>query len=239
MGIALLRMGILTWIAVAHGQQTLINLPSPDVTPRKKLFLLHETQARPWSPEPYWATSNFIVYGLSSNVELGITLYELGVPKQEFSAVAMGYKWSQPLFRGPLSRWNLRTVLGQMLTFSLHGHGKGLWTYLMGSLQVPMTKTRLSAGVTFGPRALFGGDNPSGPLGVNTIAFIGSAEQPVTEWLDVVVEWFSGEGHEFAYATPGLVIHVGNWTFVVGYKFANSEEEEHTESLIVEVGTLL
>lgn len=225
--------------AIIYAQQTLINLPSADITPRKRLFVLHETQARLWDPHPYWATSNFLVYGLSSTVELGATLYEVGFPMPEFSTLAMGYKWSQPILRKSLPRWHLRTVLGQMITFSLRGHGKGLWTYSMGSVQIPDFKTRIAAGITFGPRALFGGEAPAELLGINTVAFIGSAEQPVTDWLDLVVEWFSGEGHEFAYLIPGVVLHAGDWTFVLGYKIANSEEEEETESLVMEVGLTL
>ncbi|MCX7607396.1 MAG: hypothetical protein N2170_09070 [Bacteroidia bacterium] len=232
------------WLSVILGigifplqaQQTLINLPSVELTPAGRLFVLHETQLRFWRPDPYWVTSHFLVYGLSSKFELGVTLYDWGFPVQTHSAIAMGYKHTQAILLRGGEVWEPKYTVGQMLILSGTGKGAGLWSYLMGSFRLPEIQARITIGATFTPNALFGGTEEEDFFGTHPIPLIASVELPIIDELDVVVEWFSGDDHEFAYLTPGFVYHKGSWVFVLSYKIANNEEERDANSFVLEAG---
>ncbi|MCS7161954.1 MAG: hypothetical protein NZ958_01315 [Bacteroidia bacterium] len=222
-------------------QQTLINLPSVEVTPRKRFFILHETQLRFWRPAPYWVTSHFFVYGLSRDIEVGITFYDFGFPAQHYSTIATGYKFSRLLFtRSSLGKLEFRWTLGQMVTTSVTAKGVGVWTYSMLSARLPLLRTRLSAGGSAGPRPLFGEpEERLGFLNLSTIDFVASLEQPLTKDWQFVVEWFSGNRHEFAYVVVGFIFQKGDFTSVIAYKIANNPALWDTNGFVLEAGTFL
>jgi hypothetical protein len=62
-------------------QQAIVNLPSADITPKGKHFIMHETQWRPWNPGRYWYATNFYCYGIGKNTELAVTTYNSGTPQ--------------------------------------------------------------------------------------------------------------------------------------------------------------
>ncbi|MDW8135069.1 MAG: hypothetical protein RMJ66_08405, partial [Bacteroidia bacterium] len=219
---------------IAWAQQTLINLPSVEITHAKRIFVLHESQIRFWKPKPHWVTTHFLVYGLSRKVELGVTLHDIGIPQQPYRSLAIGYKLTEDLFERELSELELKWTLGQMLIVSLSSERPGLWTYALGSMRIPYLRTRLAAGVNVGPPALFGETGRKYPLGMSTIDFIGSIEQPIGEHINFIVEWFSSRHHEFASLIPGLIVNWEDWTFVLGCRIPNDTEEGI--SLVTEVG---
>lgn len=222
--------------ALLQAQQTIVNLPSADQTPEGRLFFLHESQVRAWDPQPYWATTNFLVYGLTGSIELCLTQYQLGVPRQPYGAVAAGYKGTRQFLRRVAPQWELKLTGGQMFALSTTGKGFGVWSYAIGSFVLPYLHTRLAGGISLGPRVIFGTLDGTHWLGVSTVHFIGSVEQPVTKSLKLVAEWFSGQNHEFAYFVPGINYHVEDWIFVLAYKIANDEDSHYSNGLIIEVG---
>lgn len=230
-------MGITYWIfwgSIALAQQTLVNLPSVEITEPKRIFVLHESQTRFWRPKPHWVTTHFFVYGLSRKVELGVTLHDIGIPQQAYRSLAIGYKRTEGIFEKELPELELKWTLGQMLIISLSDQLPGLWSYALGSLRIPYLRTRLAAGVNAGPPALFGKTGYKYPLGLSTIDFIGSIEQPIGDHINLIVEWFSGRHHEFASLIPGLIVNWEDWTFVLGCRIPNDIEEGI--SLVTEVG---
>jgi 2',3'-cyclic-nucleotide 2'-phosphodiesterase (5'-nucleotidase family) len=56
-------------------QQAIINLPSADITPKNKLFVMNESFVKMWGTDGHWSSTNFITYGLNENWELAITNY--------------------------------------------------------------------------------------------------------------------------------------------------------------------
>ena len=213
--------------APARAQQTIINVPSVDQTPKGRVFFLHETQARDWSGESYWQTTHFLTYGLTKRFEAALTVYNVGSPFKRYAAVGVGWKTAQPLDFLPAGarRWEPVVGAGQMIPLSLRGRGAGLWSYAQGSVRLPGLGTRLMAGVSNGPPNLFG---------THTTHLISSYEQPLhalghriggpvghaVEHMSLLGEWWSGR-HEFAEFVPGVNYHTKSIVVILGYKLGN------------------
>ena len=225
----------------AHAQQTIINVPSLDQTPRGRVFVLHESQVRDWDGEAFWQTTHFVTYGLTARVELAVTAYNLGTPLKRYAAVGVGWKTAQPLDFLPAGarRWTPMVGAGQMLPLSLRGRGAGLWSYAQGSVRVPGLGTRLMAGASHGPANLFGS---------HTTHLITSYEQPLkavgqrlggrvgdfVSHTALLGEWWSGR-HEFAEFVPGVNWHGKTMVVILGYKFQN-RPGTRGDGVIVEIG---
>lgn len=218
-------------------QQTIVNLPSADQTKKGHLFVLHETQVRPWEPEGYWRSTNFITYGITDWLELCTTFYNIDLlgKNKPYTAIGFGYKMAHQLFEQQASEWEIKWTWGQMLTTSLDGLGTGLWTYTHFSTRLPHLHTRIAAGVSMGSRQVFGGQSEAFLSGEH-INFIGSIEQPLTKDFGLVVEWFSGN-HEMADLVPGVIYHnkETELVFILGYKIGNYGGGS-TNGIIFEIG---
>ncbi|OYT73206.1 MAG: hypothetical protein CFK52_02785 [Chloracidobacterium sp. CP2_5A] len=197
----------------AQAQQAIVNLPSADITPKGRHFLMHETQWRPQNPGRYWYATNFYCYGIGKNTELALTTYNSGTPQAPNENIGVGFKTAVPLFQKKSSQLEVKLTFGQMLTYNLRGAGLGGFTYSHGSLVLPKTHTRLTAGVSFGTRNLFK---------KNTVHPIAAVEQPIIKHrLYLLGEWFYGK-HDFGFFTPGVLYHPAkDHIIVVAYKIPN------------------
>lgn len=194
---------------------------------------MHETQARAWGPKPFWNTTHFFTYGLADEVELAVTLFNVGVPVLADASLAVGYK-------GNLSLPYLQEVEGKLTTglmavVSLTGQGVGAWGYALVSGRLPLLQTRLAAGVSSGPRQLF--LTPS-----DTVSVVGSIEQPVPFTggrVNLVAEWFSGD-HDLANLIVGATLHpTHHLVFVLGYKVPTAASPRFRvgkQAVVAEVG---
>ncbi|MBY0491408.1 MAG: hypothetical protein K2R93_16310 [Gemmatimonadaceae bacterium] len=223
--------------ARAQAQQTIINAPSTDQTERGRWFALHESQARNWGGERFWQTTHFLTYGVTAKVEAAVTAYNLGTPLKRFSAVGLGWKTAQPVpgVGTHLEAWEPRIGAGQMVVLPLRGERVGLWSYAHGSVRVPSARTRVTAGISNGPPALFG---------KATAHFVGSVEQPLAplpgaaghrlHHVTLLAEWWSGR-HEFADLVTGLSHHRHGTVLIAGYKFGNLPGTRG-DGLVIEIG---
>jgi hypothetical protein len=78
-----------------QAQQAIVNMPSADITPAGKHFVMHETQMRSWNPGRYWYGTNFYCYGVGRDTELTVTNWNTGNhgspgPSTDFRAEAFG-----------------------------------------------------------------------------------------------------------------------------------------------------
>ena len=79
---------------------------------------------------------------------------------------------------------------------------------------MPKLNTRLTAGVSYGTKQIFGYD---------TLAFIAGVEQPVTKKLTIIADWYSGNEHYLGLLIPGFSYKLPkNTTIYVGYQIPNS-----------------
>lgn len=191
-------------------QQAIINLPSADITPEGKHFLMNESFIDPG----VWNSVNFYTYGVTEGTEFAVTLYDLGKPARDSLAAAIGYKSQFDLAADNQVFRDLKVTHGLMLPVNLRGQGVGVsgYAHLSGRLQA--TDTRLTAGIAAGTSQLFG--RP-------TVCAIVGIEQPLTSEVQLIAEWYSGN-HEFANLITGVVYHNHEHDFVIvaGYKFPNN-----------------
>lgn len=184
----------------AYAQQTIFSVPSADITPTKNVFVLHESQFRPWNPDGYWIGTNYTSVGVGHNTEIDLTLFNVSSPLSHNIVLGTGFKSSLPLPSKKLVDHEVKLTIGSMLPVSLQGEGVGNWSYAHMSGRLPKLKTRLSAGVNFGTKQLFGR---------NTVGFIGGIEQPVTKKLSIIGDWYSGT-HSYGFFIPGISYSITN-----------------------------
>lgn len=214
------------WLALAPlgAQQTVINAPSVDQTPRGKVFALHESQLRAWGDTSFWQTTHFVTYGVTQHLELAVTAYNIGTPLKRVATLGVGWKGAVgiPGLASRAPRWEPRVGAGQMVALPLRGERVGVWSYLHSSVRLPVLRTRLTGGIS---------DGPPGMFGTATTHFVGSFEQPLAALpgalghalhdVTLLGEWWSGQ-HEFADFVPGFNWHRGKSVVIVGYKFTNA-----------------
>ena len=220
---------VLTLAGEVRAQQAIINMPSADITPRGQIFLMHETQVRSWEPGRYWYGTNFLTYGAGKNTELALTTYNHGGPQTPNAAVGVGFKTGIPLFRQSLAEREVQLTVGNMMILSTTGRGVGTFIYGHGSLRLPGSGTRVTAGISGGTDELFKRD---------TIHFIGALEHKLNKRWMLTAEWFSGR-HDFGFLTPGVLFHpTPDTVFVVGYKIPNHQSNGKS-GFVVEFGIFL
>lgn len=252
--VAALVLALSLVVRPALAQQTIINVPSVDQTPKGRWFFLHESQVRAWDlnaakgRDNYWLTTNFLTYGLTKHVELALTTYNIGTPAKVNSAIGLGWKtaFGIPGFATRHPRWEPKIGFGQMVPVSIRSDRMldsagipdriGLWSYAQASVRLPGPQTRLMLGVSNGARNLF--KKP-------TTHAIASWEQPLKvlpgalgrtlEHVNFLGEWWSGS-HDFADFVPGLNYHNHDLVVIVGYKIPNAKQGAG-HGLIFEIGT--
>lgn len=202
------------WGGAASAQQAIVNLPSADITPQGRHFLMHETQARPQNPGRNWYGTNFYAYGVGKNTELAVTMYNFGTPRAANEAVGVGFKTAVPLFENRLPKLELKWTFGQMTIFNTRAQGVGVFGYTHGSVVLPKVKTRITGGVSAGTVELFKR---------NTVHPVAGWEQPIIPHkLYFIGEWFAGR-HDFGFVSNGVLWHPKkDHVIVLAYKIPNT-----------------
>lgn len=208
-----------------HAQQAIVNLPSADITPKGKNFLMHETQATPWGSARAWSGTNFYSYGVGRSTELAVTSYNGGSPLAGNFATGVGFK-SAPVVA---KTWNVKQTFGSMFILNHRGTGTGHFSYTHTSFELPKLETRISAGGFAGSRALFG---------KNTANFIAGIEQPILHHrFTLLAEWIAGK-HELGFFIPGILFHPRKNHFIVAaYKIPNYAVNGKT-GIVLEYGLI-
>ncbi len=200
-------------LGVAQAQQTIFNVPSPDVTAKGEVFLEYETQFRTWRPGRFINNTAYSAFGLGHGTELDVTMFNVNAPSSGDITLGVGLKKTVPLFPKRFPRRELKLTLGELVPVSLQGQGIGNWTYAHLSARAPRLKTRVAVGISTGTRQIFGR---------TTVSAIATLEQPVTKRLSLQGDWYSGT-HAlgfliagFSYAMPYNTVLFG------GYQIPNT-----------------
>ncbi len=121
------------------------------------------------------------------------------------------------------SPWESALAFGQMIPVSLSGTELGLWTFGAASVRLPVTRTRLTLGPSYGSKHVFGRTALSALAGV---------EQPLSKSFSVIFDWFSG-GHDLGAAVPAVQWNV-NHSFIViaGVKLPNTARAGPVSALV-------
>ncbi|MBX9604385.1 MAG: hypothetical protein K2X35_25510 [Bryobacteraceae bacterium] len=195
-------------------QQAIINMPSADITPKGRNFVMHETQTKWWGDNQYWLGTWFYTRGVGKNTELAVTLYNNGSPRARNEAVGLGFKSSIPIHEETREKWEMKLTVGQMAIVNTRGGGLGSFTYSHFNFRLPQTHTRFTAGGWFATEQLFKRNTGNVLFGI---------EHPLdkkdrVEW---VTEWFAGR-HDFGFLITGLLFRPAkDHVIVAAYKIPN------------------
>lgn len=198
--------------------QTIFNVPSADVTPEKRIFFQQEAQTTPWNTDTAFIGTTYSAYGIGHNTELDCTLYNVGSPATQNISIGTGFKSAIPIpgLKEKFPAREIKLTVGSDMLFSLQGNGVGNWTYAHLSGRVPKLNTRLTAGVSYGTKQVFGQE---------TTAFIGGIEQPVTKKFTLLTDWYSGSEHWAGYLITGFsYAFPKDTTLYAGYQIPNSSK---------------
>lgn len=180
----------------AYAMQTIFNVPSADVTEKGHIFVQEEAQTSPWNTDNALYSTTYGTVGVGHNTELGATLFNVGSPATENISVGVGFKSVIPIpgLKEKFPQREFKFTFGSEMLLGLEGNGVGNWTYAHLSGRVPKLNTRLTAGVSYGGRQVFG---------ENSFSFITGIEQPVTKKFTALADWYSGSEHWAGYLIVG------------------------------------
>lgn len=204
----------------ALAEQTVFNVPSADVTPKGRIFLQEEGQFNGWAgPEDnFFASTTYTALGVGHNTEAAGTLYNVGSPASENISLGIGFKSAIPIpgLKEKFPEREFKLILGSEVLIGLENNSVGNWTYVELSGRIPKINTRLTAGVDYGTRQIFG---------VNRGSFLAAVEQPITKKFALQADWFSGQEHFAGFLIAGFNYKLPkDTTLYAGYQIPNSPQ---------------
>lgn len=217
--------------AKAVAQQTVFNVPSADVTEKGAVFLQHESQFRPYNPDSFWLGTHYSAYGIGHNTELDATLFNVSAPDSHNISLGLGFKSAIPISKlnERYPQQEFKFTVGSEVLIGLQGNGVGNWTYTHLSGRLPKTRTRLTAGISAGTKQVFG---------KNTFCYIMAVEQPVTERLNIIADWYSGNENYAGFLIAGISYKLPkNTALYLGYQIPNAEMNGKT-GFVIEVSKI-
>ncbi len=216
---------------LCHAQQTVFNVPSADVTPKGNIFLQQEAQFRGWGENAFFNGTTYSAVGIGHNTEIDSTLFNVGAPASHNISLGVGFKSAMPIagLNEKFPEREFKLTVGSNILFGLEGNGVGNWTYAHISGRVPKLNTRLTGGISYGTKQIFGQE---------TTAFIAAIEQPVTKKLSLIGDWYSGNEHWAGYLIVGTSYKLPkNTTIYTGYQIPNSPQVGNS-GFVIEVAKI-
>lgn len=211
--------------------QTIFNVPSADVTEKGHVFLQEEAQTTPWNTNTALFSTTYGAYGIGHNTEIDATLFNVGSPATQNISLGVGFKSAIPIpgLKEKFPEREFKLTVGSDILFGLEGNGIGNWTYAHLSGRIPKLNTRLTAGISYGTKQVFGQE---------TTAFIAGVEQPVTKKLSLIGDWYSGNEHWAGYLITGFSYALPkNTTLYAGYQIPNSPQVG-TNGFVIELAKI-
>lgn len=199
-------------------QQTIFNVPSADVTEKGHIFLQEEGQFRSWNPDAFFVSTSYSALGVGHNTELDATLFNVGAPATQSITLGVGFKSAIPIpgLKEKFPEREFKIILGDEVLIGLENNSVGNWAYAELSGKVPKLNTRLTGGISYGTRQVFGIDN---------VSFVAGVEQPITKKLALQADWFSGAEHFAGFLIVGFNYKLPkNTTLYAGYQIPNTPQ---------------
>jgi len=200
----------------AEATQTIFNVPSADVTEKGHLFLQQEAQFNGSNPNSFLYSTTYSAIGIGHNTEIDATLFNVASPATQNISIGVGFKSAIPIpgLKEKFPEREFKFTVGSNLLLGLEGNGVGNWSYAHLSGRVPKLNTRLTAGMSYGTRQVFGQE---------TTAFIAGVEQPLSKKLTLIGDWYSGDEHWAGYLITGFSYALPkNTTIYAGYQIPNN-----------------
>lgn len=186
-------LGLFFWIILAsssHAQSLIVGIPSSDTTPKNKKAVAFELQSSS-AAKLGEKLSGFVfaTYGVSDSLEAGVTVLNLASPNTDPNdSVITGFKKNWILNSN--TTYKLTGAIGIMAGPSLVGKPMAYWNYALASQDFKSIGLRLTQGLTYANRSVYGQNTASVMLGVE--------HRWTSKWMGVI-DWYSGS-HDYAAA---------------------------------------
>lgn len=222
------KLFLITFLFLLHNspcfaQQTIVNVPSADVMEKQKSFFQHESQFRTKERGRFWNTTEYFAHGIGHNTELDATLFNLSSPASNNVSLGLGFKSAIPLKIDEIKDYKPQVTVGSMVPFSLQGNGAGHWIYGSGSITIPQSNSRFTAGISDGTKQIFG---------EAVTCFFGGFEQKISNEVSFVSEWYSGK-HAMGIFTSGFNYSLPqDMILFAGYQIPNSKEKAGRQAFV-------
>lgn len=224
-------------LSLCNAQSLIVGIPSADVAETNHIEITHETQWNFWEKPQKWNSFNFACFGLNKHTELTAVMNNLDNNSSKNIAFGLGIKKVIPFF-GDKDVYERKLVLGTNVFYAPNHNNYGVWAYNLFSFRLPTTKTRFTAGISYGNAPLFGytskkidGRWVESPN--NKVVFIGGIEQPINKHLSFVSDWYSGN-HDLAALIPALQYDLGHHVLIMGYKIPTATIQPGNHAFIFE-----
>lgn len=208
-------------ITSVFAEQTVFNVPSADVTEKGHIFLQEEGQFNGWAgpDDNFFTSTTYTAIGVGHNTEAVATLYNVSSPDiPPDISLGLGFKSAIPIpgLSKKFPKREFKFIIGSEVLIGLENNSVGNWTYVELSGRIPKINTRLTAGVDYGTRQIFG---------VDRVSFLAAVEQPITKKFALQADWFSGSEHFAGFLIAGFNYKLPkNTTIYVGYQIPNTPQ---------------
>lgn len=230
---------ILTGARSAAAQQTIFNVPAATTVERGQVKLEFTSMFRPYDTNAYSVSIPRLSVGVAAGAELSVgAVSTVGNAFGNTDTLLLGGKWRAYNNEESGTAITLSTQLNVPINvdnssrFNRFAHNLTIYpdnsvrtmapeqasALIFAGIhqQMPLFGTRLSGGFYNGtPRSL---------VQENIAGHWVSVEQPLSNGVNFVAEWISGE-HRLGAFTPGVSIDFGKHNIRAGYAFSNTARE--------------
>lgn len=207
----------------AYGQQTVFDVPSPDVLDKGKVYFELDGTARPVNP--FYTFTPRLVFGVGHRIEAGVNFDGLSEPSTGQNIVSPTIKWR--LWDGGDSGWSF--YAGDELFFPVRKRTYNAGNYVYAALvKECKSGTRIGVGAYDFTRNVVAAANRAG--GQFTL------EQRVSHRVTLAAEWYTGNQAE-GYANPGAIFKLtSKLTFYAAYQIGNARVMQGNHQFLWEIG---
>lgn len=216
-------------LSLAHGQQTVFNVPTTDVLDKGKVYFELDISAKPNDTDALGHFSSFVprlVFGAGHRVEVGVNILGNIQPVADSTTLVPNLKWK--FYQGKDNAWAIVTGAHLHVPVRNKAYNVGTYDYVQTS-KTFKSGTRLGfGGYFFSKNVVAANANRAG----GQFTF----EQPVTKKLNFNVDWFTGK-HATGYMTMGAAYKLaGKLTGVAAYSVGNANASKGNHFFYFELG---
>lgn len=210
-------------VLLAYGQETVFDVPSPDILDKGKVYGELDGTARPVNP--VYTFEPRVVVGLGYRIEAGVNFIGLSEPSSGQLIVAPTVKWR--LWDGGKSGWSF--LVGDDVFFPARNANYNAGNYFYAEfVKVFHTGTRIGfGGYDFTKNVVAPAQRAGGQF---------TLEQPINKRLTVAAEWYTGN-NAVGYVNPGVIVKATSKITLYGaYQVGNAGVTHGNHQFLWELG---
>jgi len=228
-GISVVFLMLCGDLTVAHGQQTVFNVPTTDVLDKGKVYFELDISAKPNDSDALNKFSSFVprlVVGAGSPVEVGLNILGNVQPGPDSTTLAPAVKWK--VYDGKDNGWAVAVGDNVFIPVRNKSYDAGTYAYTMVQ-KTFKTKTRVGFGGYFFSKNVVASN-------ANRVGGQFTFEQPVTDKFGVASDWFTGKHASGYWTSGGYYKLTKKLTGYAAYSVGNANATKGNHFLYFEVG---